>query len=274
MKESSVGGQSGGVVCNSPSPQRCCFVTGFRPDTYKLMIYHRCDLPASRCIYRALAWPPLVDVKADETDLYNWQNPTNCSFSALYQGNIAACFDSLFSPSEETAALAQHLQYFCLTLQDLKDKAVPWWMSEREVGIWSDTESLSSFLSLDTPFQLVNLDICLHFICLIDFRRYLTADILSSCRVDHWCGSHRAAPVGCSSAGFSFVGKQLLVRDIHGLPQPRLICSAWVFQGNRWIQESRGSWTGVSYTLVRAPVTEWFDNQNTPYGYVPTGLQI
>lgn len=33
MKESSVDGQPGGIVCNSPSSRRCCFVTGFTPDT-------------------------------------------------------------------------------------------------------------------------------------------------------------------------------------------------------------------------------------------------
>lgn len=31
----------------------------------------RCDLPASRCIYRALAWLPFVDDKADQADFYN-----------------------------------------------------------------------------------------------------------------------------------------------------------------------------------------------------------
>lgn len=121
-----------------------------------------------------------MNVKADHAEFYNWQNPTNYSFSAWYQGNIEAYFAYLFSPSEETAALALHLQYFCLTLQDLKEKAVPWWLSERDIGFWSDTESLSSFLSPDTPFQLLNLDICLNFICLIEFMSYLTADFPSS----------------------------------------------------------------------------------------------
>lgn len=131
-------------------------------------------------VYLQSSWLPLVNVKADHADLYNWQKPTNCSFSAWFQGNIEAYFAYLSPPSEETAALAQHLQYFCLTLQDLEDKAVPWWLSERDIGFWSGTESLSSFLSLDTPFQLVNLDIWLNFICLIEFMSYLTADFPSS----------------------------------------------------------------------------------------------
>lgn len=36
MKESSVGGPSGGTVCNSPSLRRCCFVSGFWPDKNSL----------------------------------------------------------------------------------------------------------------------------------------------------------------------------------------------------------------------------------------------
>lgn len=237
------------------------------------MIYQRCDLPASRCICRALAWLPLVNVKADHAGLYNWQNTTNCSFSAWYQGNMEAYFNSLSSSSEETAALPQHLQYFCLTLQDLKDKAVPWWMSERDVGFWSGTESLSSFLSPDTPFQLINLDICLNFICLIGFMSSLTADLPSSWQVDHWCRTHGAVPVGATQLDSHVFWHPFLTKDIHELPRHKLVHFAWVFQRNRWIQtcwESRGS----CYTLVRAPVTEWFDNQNTPYGYLPTNLQI
>ena len=36
------------------------------------------------------------------------------------------------------------------------------------------------------------------------------------------------------------------------------------------IQEGAGA--GLSYTLVSALVTEWFDKENTIYGYLATGL--
>lgn len=269
----SVSGQPGGIGCNSPSPRRCCFVRGFWADKNSwftkvwsscLKVYLQSSCSASPCGWQS--WPGW---------LLQLKKPTNFSFSAWYQGTIKAHFDRLSSPSEETAAQAQHLQHFCLTLQDLKDKAVPWWMSDRDIGFWSGTESLSSYLSLDTPFQLVNLAVCLNFICLIEFMSYLTAELPSSWRVDHWQGTHGAVPAMLLDS--PVLWHPLLAKDIHGLPRHWLTHSAGVFQRNKWIQtcwESRRSWTGVSYTLFRAPVTEWFDNQNTPYGYLPTGLQI
>lgn len=184
MKESSVGGQSGGIVCNSPSPRRCCLVAGFVPDTKSWFTTGVIFLPQSVFTELLLGFPTWMSKLMRLTFT---TDKTNCSCSVWHQGNIAACFDSLSSPNEETAA----------SLQDLKDWAVLWWMSESDAGFWSGTESLSSFLNLGTPFQLVNLDIRLSFICLIGFRSYLTTHLPNSCQVDHWRGSHGAVPVGC-----------------------------------------------------------------------------
>lgn len=222
MKESGVGGWSGGIACNCPPPRRCCFVTGFRPDTNSWFSRGVIFLPRGVFTELLLGFPLWGRSKLTRLTFTTEKKATNFSFSAWYQGNIEAYFDSLSSPSEETAALAQHLQYFCLTPQ--WDKAVPWWMSERDIGFWSGTESLSSFLSLDTPFQLVNLDICLNFICLIEFMSYLTANLPSSWRAAWWSESHGVVPAGGATLLDSHVQwHPSLAKKIHGLPRHRLI---------------------------------------------------
>lgn len=172
-------------------------------------------------------------------------------FSACYQGNTEVCFDSLSFSSERTAALPQHFQPTCLTLLGLKDRIVPWCMSKSNFRFWSCRESLSAFLSLDTPFQWVG-----------KFRHLLKSHLFDKVCVgaiwEHtfpisviakWHGSWGAVHVhGAMLLHFHVLKMSylLLAKDICGLPWQRVIHFACFFQRNSWIQthwDTRGSWS-------------------------------